>query len=260
MPYARNADLPEAVRDSLPPRAQKVFREAFNDATERGLPEERAFANAWGTIRNAGWHRQSDGRYVKKQAAVTTPSDEGDASGDLHLNQPSSADTHVKRPMSGKKPRKPREKASGEDEGKDEDEDEDRMAKAAFAVEVKKLDEDQNLVFGWLSVIEENGETVVDLQGHVIDEATLEAAAYDMVLNGCDAGEMHERIGIGAGLVECMVFTKTKQEALGIDLGKVGLWVGFKVDAEAFARVKSGELRSFSLGGRAMLEDMEDAA
>ena len=81
-----------------------------------------------------------------------------------------------------------------------------------------------------------------------------------MVLNGCEAGEMHRRVGIGDGLVECMMITKDKQEALGIDLGKEGLWVGFKVDAEAFAKVKSGKLRAFSLGGVGLLEDLPDMA
>ena len=32
MPYRRNADLPPAVRDHLPPHAQDIFREAFNHA------------------------------------------------------------------------------------------------------------------------------------------------------------------------------------------------------------------------------------
>lgn len=236
MPYSAIADLPDAVREALPPRAQKVFREAFNSAADAGLSEERAFASAWGAVRNAGWKKSPDGgKWVKKKA------------------QPASADVHVDAPMNGKKPkRKPKHKP--------DDEDDDHMKSVALSIDVQKVDDDKNLVFGWLSVIEENGEAVVDLQGHVIDEATLEDAAYGMVLDGCDAGEMHERIGIGSGLVECMVFTKAKQEALGIDLGKVGLWVGFKVDDEAFAKVKSGELLAFSLGGRGILMDMEEAA
>lgn len=231
MPYSKTSELPQAVREALPPRAQRVFMAAFNGAQDRGLSEEKSFASAWGAVRNAGWRKSdSGGQWVKK-------------------SQPSARDVHVDAPMGGDK-KKPKRKP----------EDDHAMKSVEFSVEVTKLDEEQKLVFGWLSVIEENGEEIVDLQGHVIDEATLEAAAYDMVLNGCDAGEMHERIGIGAGLVECMVFTKAKQEALGIDLAKVGLWVGFKVDDEAFAKVKSGDLRAFSLGGVAVLEDMPEAA
>jgi cation transport regulator len=252
MPYSSNAELPEGVRNALPPRAQRVFREAFNGAMKRGLSEKRAFQSAWGAIKNAGWHRNADGKWVKKAG-------------------PSSSDVHVDRPMGGRKnPKHPM--TDDDDEDQEHEADEEKAGKAApaetaeglkatsFAVEVKKLDEDRNLVFGWLSVIEENGEAVVDLQGHVIEESTMEDAAYDMVINGCDAGEMHERIGIGLGLIECMAFTKAKQEVLGIDLGKVGLWLGFKVDDEAFAKVKSGELRAFSLGGSGFELDMEEAA
>ena len=36
-----------------------------------------------------------------------------------------------------------------------------------------------------------------------------------MVLNGCEAGEMHRRVGIGSGLVECVMMTKQKQDVLG---------------------------------------------
>ena len=131
---------------------------------------------------------------------------------------------------------------------------------STLTFKITKVDEDQNLVFGWLSIIEKDGVPVVDRQGHVIDEATLEAAAYDMVLNGCDAGEMHERIGIGEGLIECMMFTKEKQDEMKIDLGFVGLWVGYKIDNTAMAKVKAGDLRAFSLGGYAVLEDMAEAA
>lgn len=115
---------------------------------------------------------------------------------------------------------------------------------------IEKVDEDQRLVFGWASVIEKNGEPVVDSQGDVIYPAELEKAAYDFVLFSRDAGEMHERIGVGK-IVESMVFTKEKTKALGLSEGSlpVGWWVGFKVDAEVFAKIKSGEYKAFSIGG-----------
>ena len=236
MPYARTSELPEAVRNALPPRAQRMFLAAFNGAHDKGLSEENSFKSAWGAVRNAGWHKPAGtGKWVKK-------------------HDPSLDPAHIDRSVSSDRT-KPKRKPDDDRTPADL-----RFAIAKNADGTPVVDEDQRLVFGWLSVIEENGESVVDLQGHVIDEAELEAAAYDMVLNGCDAGEMHERIGIGEGLVECMVFTKAKQKALGIDLGKVGLWVGFKVDVEAFAKVKSGELSAFSLGGYAVLEDLPEAA
>ncbi len=35
MPYERNDDLPESVRDHLPQGAQTIYREAFNSAWEQ---------------------------------------------------------------------------------------------------------------------------------------------------------------------------------------------------------------------------------
>jgi cation transport regulator len=35
MPYDRNDDLPQAVRNHLPERAQNIYREAFNSAWQQ---------------------------------------------------------------------------------------------------------------------------------------------------------------------------------------------------------------------------------
>ncbi len=60
MPYAGNADLPEAIRSHLPEHAQDIFRAAFNHAFEshRGDPrqEEAAHRIAWAAVKR---------RYVK---------------------------------------------------------------------------------------------------------------------------------------------------------------------------------------------------
>jgi hypothetical protein len=54
-----------------------------------------------------------------------------------------------------------------------------------------------------------------------------------------------------------MVFTKDKQAALGIDLGLVGWWVGFKVNDEGTrAAIKRGDLPEFSIGGSGRREPM----
>lgn len=126
----------------------------------------------------------------------------------------------------------------------------DNVDKIEFIANISKLDEAQRLVFGWFSVIEENGEVVKDLQGDMISEAELEKAAYDFVLNARVGGEMHVRKGVGR-LVESIMFTKEKQKALGIDLKKVGWWGGFKVDDEdVWEGVRSGKYVAFSIGGK----------
>jgi len=116
----------------------------------------------------------------------------------------------------------------------------------------KETNTDKNLVFGWASVAEtSDGSVVKDLQDDIIKVEELEKGAYRFVKNSRTAGEMHERIGVGS-LVESMVFTKDKQKALGIPEGTmpVGWWVGFEVTPDVFAKIKSGEYKAFSIGGR----------
>lgn len=126
------------------------------------------------------------------------------------------------------------------------------MADWQRRVEIKKLDEAKNLVFGYLSVSENaDGSLVEDLQGDVIEPTELEKAAYAFMLESRAADEMHRLDQIGQ-VVESAVFTKEKQQALGIPDGTmpVGWWVGIKVDPEVFAKVKDGDYRAFSIGGR----------
>lgn len=43
MPYAKRSDLPNGVRDNLPPHAKDIYKEAFNSAwDEYGQDEPRA--------------------------------------------------------------------------------------------------------------------------------------------------------------------------------------------------------------------------
>lgn len=125
------------------------------------------------------------------------------------------------------------------------------LAKPTFAI--TKFDDERMLAFGFASVsVETDGERVVDSQDDIIEPGELERAAYDYVLRSRDGGVMHEQMGV-ARLVESFVATPEKLERLGLPADSLpqGWWVGFKVDdPEVWKRVKSGELRSFSIGGR----------
>ena len=121
--------------------------------------------------------------------------------------------------------------------------------------QIVKADEDQRLLFGWASVVEKDGALVTDSQGDQISPAELEHAAYDFVIRARIAGDMHEKVGTGH-LVESMVFTAEKQEALGIDLALQGWWVGFKIeDDRVWDLIKSGDRPMFSIGGIAQREE-----
>lgn len=132
-----------------------------------------------------------------------------------------------------------------------------RIKSFELKVPISKVDAPQRLIFGWASVIEKDGKPVVDLQGDVIEEPELERCFYEFVEDARAAGEMHERYGDAVGkLVECIVFTKEKQKALGIDLGKVGAWIGFRLSPDVFKRVQNGELKMLSIGGSGAREEM----
>jgi len=130
-------------------------------------------------------------------------------------------------------------------------------------IEIVEKNQDQQQVFGFLSVsVDKDGNIVEDLQEDLITPDELEKAAYNYVMfNGVQkvAGEMHTNIGVGA-LIESMVFTKAKQEALGIPAGVLPeccWWVGYHVsDSNVWKKVKSGEYSAFSIGGRAIRESL----
>ena len=74
---------------------------------------------------------------------------------------------------------------------------------------------------------------------------------YDFVLNSRRGDEMHD-FKTKAHCIESVVFTKEKQDAIGIDLGFEGAWVGFYVsDDELWAKVKDGTYPMFSIAGTA---------
>lgn len=120
---------------------------------------------------------------------------------------------------------------------------------------VSKSDDEKQLAFGWASVaVRENGETISDYHRDIIEPEVLEEAAYRFVEFYREGGEMHRRGGCGV-LVESIVFTREKQQALGIPEGIVpeGWWIGFHVtDPEVWEKVKNGTYPMFSIEGTAV--------
>ena len=118
--------------------------------------------------------------------------------------------------------------------------------------EIRKLNEEQRLVFGVLSkIVDESGAPIVDSQGDIIPVDELERAAYQHVLDSRRTDEMHDGVTVGH-LVESFVSTPEKRDAQGVskaDDQSVYWWVGYRVSPETFAKVKARELRAFSIGG-----------
>ena len=139
--------------------------------------------------------------------------------------------------------------------------------------QVKKTNNEKMQAFGWASVaIAENGETLEDWQGDIIEPDELESAAYKFVDLYREGGEMHERGGVAylkmyaedrQGLLMEMsrVFTEEKMAAMGIPEGTlpVGWWIGFQVtDADVWEKVKDGTYSMFSIEGEAERVEVKD--
>ncbi len=119
---------------------------------------------------------------------------------------------------------------------------------------ILKRDEERRMVFGWAYMAKRaDGSAVVDHSGDRVDNvASLEFSAYEYVLKSREGDVMHTRKTTSV-LVESMVFTPEKCEALGLakDALPVGWWVGFKIlDEDAWEGVKSGKYAMFSIEGK----------
>lgn len=121
------------------------------------------------------------------------------------------------------------------------------------AMKIAKTDDDEQLVFGWAYVSEDaDGRLIVDSDNDVIEKEELERAVYDYVLDVRKGGERHTGTTTGR-LVESLMLTPDKAEAMGMEAPVSGWWVGFKIDDPAcYAKVKSGEYAMFSIEGTAM--------
>ena len=119
--------------------------------------------------------------------------------------------------------------------------------------EVHKARESEQLVSGWANVsVNANGSIPLDWDDDIITPETLEKAAINFMLDYRESGVQHEGGPVGT-VVESIVFTKDKQEALGIPEGilPIGWFITVKVhDSEVFAKVKDGTYRMFSIQGK----------
>lgn len=126
---------------------------------------------------------------------------------------------------------------------------------------IMKSDDEKMLAFGWANVsMRVDGELIEDWQADIIEPKELEKAAYEYVLLYREGGEMHERGG-AAVLIESVVFTEEKMQAMGIPAGTlpVGWWIGFKVtDEDVWEKVKDGTYPMFSIEGEAERVEVKD--
>ena len=75
MPYQKNADLPDSVKDNIPKHAQDIYREAYNSAwdqykkaedRQKGKDrEETAHSVAWAAVKKK--YEKKNDKWVKKE-------------------------------------------------------------------------------------------------------------------------------------------------------------------------------------------------
>lgn len=122
-------------------------------------------------------------------------------------------------------------------------------------IEVIKVNDEQQIAYGFAWVSEDDDGLVYDTDNEAVETTDLEKAAYDYVLEKRDSGIMHENGELAGRIVESMVFTPDKLEALDLDSDAVpyAWWVGIKVfDSDTFQKVKDKELGMFSIQGKAV--------
>jgi len=131
-----------------------------------------------------------------------------------------------------------------------------KASNADISGEILKVDNEQRLIYGWASVITEKGEAVVDRQGDIIDADTLTSAVNKFMEHVRVGKTMHTGEETGK-VIHSLPITKELCDALGIQSDREGWVVAYKVyDDAVWERVKSGELRAFSIGGRATREEL----
>lgn len=119
---------------------------------------------------------------------------------------------------------------------------------------ILKVDDDSSLIWGWASVISENGTPVVDTQGDIIPAEVLVKAANAFMESERVAKAMHEGEQIGQ-VVHSFPMVKSLMEKFGLssENDREGWIVAMKInDPEIKAKALSGELSEFSIGGKAV--------
>lgn len=122
--------------------------------------------------------------------------------------------------------------------------------------EIFKINDEQRMVYGWASVISEDGIPVKDRQGDIVEAPTLESAVNKFMETVRVGKKMHsgEQIGV---IVHSFPLTNDIAKSIGIETNREGWIIGMKVnDEETWNRVKKGELRAFSIGGRGQRKEV----
>jgi Putative phage serine protease XkdF len=121
----------------------------------------------------------------------------------------------------------------------------------------EKADTEGRYVRGWASVVSVAGKDIEDHQGDLIDMSELRKAAHRFVTDARVAKAMHSGTQVGE-VVESVIIDDAFVKAVGATTDMRGWWIAMEIkDEKIRKRVKSGELKAFSIGGRGKRNKME---
>ena len=116
---------------------------------------------------------------------------------------------------------------------------------------ILKADLEARVIWGWAYVSMEKGERSMDHSGEWVSPETLVKATTNFMLKSRTAKVNHDGQKEG-DIVGSLPVTKDLAEALGIQSEREGWIIGVVASEETLKKVQSGELTSFSIGGRAL--------
>lgn len=123
------------------------------------------------------------------------------------------------------------------------------MADVTSIGEILKADDEHRVVYGWASVISENGVDVEDHQGDIIKADELLFATTEFMKSARDAKMMHAGDPVGQ-VVHSFPLTADIAKSLGIETNREGWLVGVHVsNDDVWKAVKDNTLQAFSIGG-----------
>lgn len=124
---------------------------------------------------------------------------------------------------------------------------------------IKKVDLDLGLVFGFAIICKVDGEPYYDLHNHHISEIEMTKAAVGFMEESRAAWDMHAEPE-GGSVVFAMPLTPDIAKAFGLDEPTTtGLMIAMKPDnPETLEKFHDGTYRGFSIGGAAIVEEIEE--
>lgn len=129
-----------------------------------------------------------------------------------------------------------------------------------ISVEFEKSGPTGEYVRGWASVVSVNGIPFQDHSGDMITVDEIRKAAHRFITDARVAKTMHRGQPVGE-IVESVIIDDDFAKAMGMSVTHRGWWIGMRIDDEDVRkRVRSGELRAFSIGGRGKRRKLEVAA